>query len=37
MIAELSCWNWLSWRGRARSLRVIRVDSGSNWPWSFFT
>ncbi|MNG15463.1 hypothetical protein D3C84_992950 [compost metagenome] len=33
IIAELSCWNWFNWRGRARSLTVISVDRGNIWPW----
>ncbi|MOA62012.1 hypothetical protein D3C78_1873010 [compost metagenome] len=37
MIAELSCWNCLSLVGRARSLTLIRVPSGTICPLSLFT
>ncbi len=38
MIAEFNCWNWLSWRGRARSWKVtIRVESETSWPLWLFT
>ncbi|MOA27318.1 hypothetical protein D3C78_1481870 [compost metagenome] len=37
MITALSCWNWLSWRGRARSWTLTRVDSEISWPLSLFT